>query len=650
MQKIRIGVLLNTMYSEYSSCVIDGIEKYCKEHGCVQIIYPLLRGITPTNYDFQFNSISAFIDSNNIDVLVVSTPTIANGGNLDLVCEEIKALPEMVKVSLGWDIPGLPSVVVSPTKAIIESVKHLYKNHGRRKFLLVRANSSFFESNEREAAFRQGLKECGLELKEENVLNGNFIFEHAYEALSKRIKSSKKLDFDAVFCVNDNMALACIACLEDNGICVPRDVSLIGFDNIDNSREDRFNFSTIDQRIGEQSYEAAKIACRLFEQKKKSAIRKCINAVPIFRASCGCNNQEAVRKNLLMHSDKKIYSKKINSRSSYQLYLLHVFLVETQDPVPLEGLYNRLAYCFSLFDIENAMLVLYDRPVHYVKGELFQYPESAVLKMIYVAGLGIDVKDAKFNPHISMIPIEFENNYTLSHVVFPVFAENYQYGYFIFKLGQYENLFYQSMFELITKEIVASLKLSEAQSDKINLESQNVSLSAYSEQLHTLSLTDELTGLLNRRGFYEAAEHTIQSYTSFAKHGLVIYGDMDGLKRINDTFGHEAGDRAIRKEAELLKQLFRSSDIVGRLGGDEFAIIAPDMSIEDFARVKKSLNDKCAEYNAKEIEPFILSISIGCSEFSEKQISLDALLNEADMKLYEEKRIKKQNGIVRSST
>ena len=165
-----------------------------------------------------------------------------------------------------------------------------------------------------------------------------------------------------------------------------------------------------------------------------------------------------------------------------------------------------------------------------------------------------------------------------------------------------------------------------------------------------MSLTDELTGLLNRRGFYEAAEHTIQSYTSFAKHGLVIYGDMDGLKRINDTFGHEAGDRAIRKEAELLKQLFRSSDIVGRLGGDEFAIIAPDMSIEDFARVKKSLNDKCAEYNAKEIEPFILSISIGCSEFSEKQISLDALLNEADMKLYEEKRIKKQNGIVRSST
>lgn len=650
MKKIRIGVLLNTMYSEYSSCVIDGIEEYCKEHGCVQIIYPLLRGITPTNYDFQFNSIGAFIDSCNIDVLVISTPTIVNGGNLDLVCEEIKALPEMVKVSLGWDIPGLPSIVVSPRKAIIDAVKHLNKKHNRKKFLLVRANTSFFESNEREDAFRQGLKECGLELKDENILNGNFIFEHAYEALSKRIKSSKKLDFDAVFCVNDNMALACIACLEDNGIRVPRDVSLIGFDNIDNSREDRFNFSTIDQRISEQSYEAAKIACRLFEQKKKSAIRKCINAVPIYRASCGCDNHDSFRTNLITKADKKIYSKKINSRSSYQLYLLHVFLVETQDAVPLEELYNRLAFCFTLFDIENAMLVLYDNPVHYDKGDVFAYPDNAVLKMIYIAGLGVDVKDVKFNPHVSMVPVEFENNYTLSHVIFPVFAENYQYGYFIFKLGQYEKMFYQSMFELITKEIVASIKLSKAQSDKINLETKNVSLSAYSEQLHTLSLTDELTGLLNRRGFYEAAEHTIQSYTSFAKHGLVIYGDMDGLKRINDTFGHEAGDRAIKKESEILRKLFRSSDIVGRLGGDEFAIIAPDMSIDDFGRIKSALEAKCAEYNATETDPFVLSISVGCAEFSEKQSNLDALLNEADMKLYEEKRIKKQNGIVRSST
>lgn len=650
MQKIRIGVLLNTMYSEYSSCVIDGIEQFCQEHGCVQIIFPLLRGITPTKYDFQFNSISSFIDSNNIDVLIVSTPTIANGGSLELVCEEIKNLPDMVKVSLGCDIPGLPSVVVSPSKAIIDSVKHLYKKHNRRNFLLIRANQSFFESNEREQAFRRGLKECGLELKDENVIDGNFIFEHAYEALSKRIKKSKKIDFDAVFCVNDNMALASIACLEDNGIRVPRDVSLIGFDNIDNSREDRFNFSTIDQRISMQSYEAAKIACRLFEQKKRSAIRKCINAVPVFRASCGCDNNGDVRKKLFMNTDKKIYSKKINSRSSYQLYLLHAFLVENQNPVPLEGLYNRLAYSFGLFEIENAMLVLYEHPVHYEKGDVFNYPENAVLKMIYNAGSGLEVKDAKFNPHHVMIPFEFENILTSTHVVFPVFSDDYQYGYFVFKMGTYEKMFYQSMFELITKEIVASIKISQAEIDKSDLESRNISLSEYSEELHTLSLTDEMTKLLNRRGFYETAEHTILSYTSFAKHGLVIYGDMDGLKRINDTFGHEAGDRAIKKEAEILKNLFRSSDVIGRLGGDEFAIVAPDMTINDFARIKKSLEEKCAEYNALEEDPFVLSISIGCAEFSEKQISLDALLNEADMKLYEEKRMKKQNGIVRSSS
>lgn len=648
MAKTRIGVLLNTMYSEYSAVVIDAIEKYCKEHDAVQILFPLLRGITPTKYDFQFNSISSFINPSNIDVLIVSTATLCNNFKLEEVIEEIKNLPEMIKVSLGCDIPGLPSVIVSPEKAIIEAVKHIYKEHGRKKFLLMRANTNFFESNDREAAFRKGLAECGLEIAEENVLDGNFISEHATEALTKRIKNGKR-DFDAIFCVNDNMALACMSCLEANGIRVPRDVSVLGFDNVDITDEQHFNITTVDQQIGQQAYESAKIACKLFDQRKKSAIRKIISAVPIYRKSCGCKSQDFFHERLLFKNDKENFSQKVNARASYQLYLLHAFLVETQEAVPLEKLYNRLVYCFSLFDITNAMLVLYDKPVYYAKDNIFMYPDNAVLKMAYKKDEGIVLPEIAFNPHDSMVPAEYLKSLDLTQVMFPVFAEDYQYGYFIMKIGQYEKIFYQTMFELITKEIVSSIQISQAEKEKVNLETRNISLAEYSEKLHTLSLTDELTQILNRRGFYEAAEHTINNYASFAKHGLVIYGDMDGLKRINDTFGHEAGDRAIKAEADILKKLFRSTDIIGRLGGDEFAIVAPDMTISDFERIRNNLAQKCAEYNAKEIDPFVLSISVGCAEFSKEQSDLDALLNEADQRLYEEKRMKIQLGIIKNS-
>ena len=81
---------------------------------------------------------------------------------------------------------------------------------------------------------------------------------------------------------------------------------------------------------------------------------------------------------------------------------------------------------------------------------------------------------------------------------------------------------------------------------------------------------------------------------------------------------------------------------MGRLGGDEFAIVAPEMTKKDFTFIKRRLAAKCDEYNAKEIEPFVLSMSIGCAEFSSRQSNLDDLLNSADEKLYAEKRYKKE--------
>lgn len=160
--------------------------------------------------------------------------------------------------------------------------------------------------------------------------------------------------------------------------------------------------------------------------------------------------------------------------------------------------------------------------------------------------------------------------------------------------------------------------------------------------IQTLSLIDELTGLYNRRGFMAFAEQHLNSVHRSDKGLAIVYADLDGLKQINDCFGHQEGDRALVKTAELLKQTFRSSDVLGRLGGDEFTVLAavdPDTGVRGLV---SRLQQKFSDYNALKMLPYELSISLGVAELgNDESYSVEQLLGLADTAMYENKRSKK---------
>lgn len=133
------------------------------------------------------------------------------------------------------------------------------------------------------------------------------------------------------------------------------------------------------------------------------------------------------------------------------------------------------------------------------------------------------------------------------------------------------------------------------------------------------------------------------------KGGLVVFSDMDGLKVINDTYGHDAGDRAIIAMGKALRKTFRNIDIVARLGGDEFSIVAIDVTEEFLDIFRKRLDQILEAYNATSGESFKLSLSLGAVSFSHDDNNrLEKLLMLADSVLYEEKRQKRAARVARS--
>jgi len=162
------------------------------------------------------------------------------------------------------------------------------------------------------------------------------------------------------------------------------------------------------------------------------------------------------------------------------------------------------------------------------------------------------------------------------------------------------------------------------------------------EALLVLSLTDDLTGLYNRRRFFVLTEQYLKVAFRTKKRLLLLFIDMDDLKWINDNHGHNEGDQALVEFANILKQSFRESDIIARIGGDEFVVlfVSTDENSERlFARLHENLKD----YNDQRSRRYPLSISVGTAEFDpESPVSIDELLSKADASMYAQKRKKQK--------
>jgi diguanylate cyclase (GGDEF)-like protein len=178
--------------------------------------------------------------------------------------------------------------------------------------------------------------------------------------------------------------------------------------------------------------------------------------------------------------------------------------------------------------------------------------------------------------------------------------------------------------------------------DRINERQRKmiVQLAESEAKLEEMAVTDELTGLKNRRGFFLLAEQQLKAANREKIKFWFIFIDVDGMKTVNDTYGHSEGDKSLTATANILKNTFRESDVIARIGGDEFVVMITGADEGNGCVIMDRLHNNLDLHNAAAKDHHRLSLSAGmvCCAPCEKPCSLEDLLKKADELMYESKR------------
>lgn len=220
--------------------------------------------------------------------------------------------------------------------------------------------------------------------------------------------------------------------------------------------------------------------------------------------------------------------------------------------------------------------------------------------------------------------------------MFPIFQHNQHFGYMLIEILDKPKLSAEQIRDEVSTTLTGALLVTELALAR-DLLRQDLDLATErNERLELLTEIDELTGLYNRRGFYEHAERSISTRTPYPV--ILIFADLDGLKQINDQYGHAEGDFAIKSAGEVLRFAFRTSDIICRLGGDEFVVLSLKCRPHELANIRERVYAHFDKFNTTSEKPYAVCCSLGyCVIDQDNNQPLATLLDQADQYLYAEK-------------
>lgn len=645
MRRLHFAVMFSTMDNTIQYEIWNGIVEYARVHDIHLSAYI---GTYQTNdYDFASHletCLEALTKSSFLDGLIFFAGFLAHSIGQEKFEKYIARMPKHIPiVSVSYIMPGVPSVLADNMGGMQGATEHLIKKHAKKKIAFVKGPEGHFEAEQRLQGYKNALAAHGLDYDENYVFPGNFNKEGGRDAV-RALMEMQGQKADAIVTSNDETAMGVLNELRIRKIAVPAKIAVASFDDDIESATFSPSISTARQDF----FEIGRVSAQTLFNKINQLPQEDIEYVPsafVARQSCGCSievplpvrewfKEKSFFKEEFLHLfDHFFHNKAIQAKDFVQddarmlLRRVTSALVLIFD---IDSLAEELYKLLPDISLHSALLGLYRRPI---RGDEAGADRTIETLIGFDGEQKIKMKHSKSNP-ISLYDYKTIDNFdfearrrTLFFI--PLFFKDEEVGVMLLPFAP-------------------SIPVDAYETLRINI-STAVKGAELLSKIQTLSITDELTGLLNRRGFfqfvYSRMQHLLRNPELIP---LVMFMDMDGLKLINDTYGHSEGDRAIAAFATVVKESLREEDIIGRMGGDEFIVFSSVNSRETGEQVVARIRKRLQDYNTQSPHPYTITASIGSVILdAATKDCFEAAMLRADTVLYEEKSKKRKLGLSR---
>ena len=567
-------------------------------------------------------SVVAIPDLATLDGIIVAEDTFDIEGMGTELRAYLKKEAECPVVYLRSFNKDSYSILISDGEAIAEMTEHFIYQHGFRDICFMSGPYDSEDAMSRYRNFKMVMEKAGIEVTKHMVFEGDYWRAKGKMAVDWFMEGRDTYP-QAIVCANDYMALSVCDELKSRGVRIPEDVCVSGYDDILEGRSYWPGVTSISVPFARLGEKAAEIIYNVNNHISQERIEY-LKPVLKYRRSCGCGEQ-GTGEDLSWLMTKNYYQ----GDDMKQVVFMNS---EFQDAFEEEE-YLRVAEKYLLnVRCKKAYLCLCDRA-----GEMedlaseCEYTDKMILKRIFSKGEKAVKCEVHFDRKELLPKAILKNDEARGYLLFPLHYGNKCFGYMVFC---FEEAWPYSYIQAYLMGLATAI-------EGANMHRELSSL----EKIKNLYHRDALTGIYNRRGFEKHLRSLHERYEEEGKYLSIASIDMNGLKYINDNFGHAEGDEALCHLADVLKRLIGKEEICARTGGDEFFVILYSDLRERDANFIKEFITAMQEEEKKLKKPYPFSASIGICSFREAEAcSLMACMQLADKRMYEQKKKIKNAG------
>lgn len=575
-------------------------------------------------------------DFNRFDGVITDFSNMHSGKEVSMLVERIKR-SGVPAVSLQKRIDGFTYVGVDNYTAMRQMVAHLHEVHHMDRFWLLMGPETNYESQVREQAIRDYLKENDLYVARDDVVHADFDYQAGVRGYHALRSTHQELP-QAIICVNDNQAIAVCEEAEKDGLTVPDDFAVTGFDNFDKAgfyNPRITTMSNVREKMG-----AIAVECLAKAWEGQPMPDEIYNQVDFLaQESCGCHPQTAdirinLKKQVLENVDNDRYMSELLDLESVMPKCSTICEVAEAMDEKLSHLHGEAFYMMvdpKVFQVSSKVSAKLDAREN-LTGSFCRGCFPLQMQIVYAREGMRRESDFEGQMISDIFPLMSLNRPGEDFLFMPLHFEESDIGYVAFKnvMTMLDKQMYFQAVMIIQRRIEELYKA--ATTRRIN------------ERLSLLYRTDALTGVLNRLGYNEEGPAFYERSHRRGKQVFVMFCDLDRLKYINDNYGHKAGDRAISDIADTLREVIGPDSVIARMGGDEFVAMATFVSDEDLEDIKSAIDTKLMMLTEDECLPYRLSVSLGTSVAPAAATEgLEHFVKEADKRMYAEKMLHREN-------